>query len=255
MSYYETVYQKRLQRNGQYPNERLIKGREKNFNRFLYSSPHYVQFHYQEEGKSKRLVEGVLEPFRQNQSKVLMHLLCRVEENFNAGDIVQITYRNRSSHYMFYYWDERHDSGYNRWCLIKLNQKISWVNNDNEKYFSRAYVYSQEDNMLQNEIQSRSRFATRYLENSKLDFMILPMNKNIEIGSYLIVKVGEIERAEKVVGFDPLSTPGVYYVSMDPVPKRDLTKMPEPQEKDNIEDFFWGGELNLEEEQEIGNGG
>lgn len=44
MSYYENIYKKRLGRYGDTAGERLEKGRQRNFERFLMSSPHYVTF-------------------------------------------------------------------------------------------------------------------------------------------------------------------------------------------------------------------
>ena len=237
MSYFNEIYQKRLGRYGDSPQERLEQGRRINFNKFLNQSPHYVKFIYNKDLYNEREVEGVLEPFRQDQTKTLMHLLCRVDEVFNAGDIVTI----KNYRYMFYYWDERQDSGYNRWALIKLNHEIEWLNEDGSVHQSEAYIYSQEDNMLKNELRSRSRSATLYLENLKLDFMVMPATKELKMNSYLEITVGDLTRSERVTGFDFLSTPGIMYVSMDPTLKRDLTPVREQKSEDNPDDFFWFG--------------
>lgn len=153
MSYYEKVYLERLNRYGQNPQERLEKGRRANFERFLKGSPHYLTFIYHEGLEDEREVECVFEPYRNDQTKTLMHVLCRVGEEFEAGSIVTI----KNHRYMFYFWDEREDSGYNRWCVIRLNQSFQWLNEDGTTYTSEAYIYDQEDNMLKNELKSRSR--------------------------------------------------------------------------------------------------
>lgn len=236
MSYYG-LYKKRLNRYGVNPQERLELGRQENFNRFLLQSPHYTIFKYTDGDSEERTVECVFEPYKQDQTQTLMYVLCKVGESFNPGDIVTIN----DKRYMFYYWDERKDSGYNRWIVVKLTQPISWINEDGTKYDSEAYIYSQQDNMLKNELKSRSRSATLYLENQKLDLMLMPANKNLKIGSYLEIKVGEMERAERVTGFDFISTPGILYVSMDPTIKRDLTPAPEKTPEDDNNDYFWFG--------------
>ena len=99
--------------------------------------------------------------------------------------------------------------------------------------------------MLKNELKSRSRSATLYLENLKLDFMVMPSTPSIKVGSYLTLEVTDIKRSYRVTGFDFLSTPGVLYVSMDPTLERDLTPVREKTPEDNPSDFFWlGGKVN-----------
>lgn len=233
MSYFD-IYKKRMNRYGDNATDRLEKGRQQNFEKFLYQSPHYTKFQYKD-----KEVECVFEPSSQDETKTVMHVLCRVGEKFNPGDIVTIC----GKRYMFWYWDERQDSGYNRWNVIKLSQRIEWLNEDGSTWSNEAYIFSQQTNMLKNELKSRSRSATLYLENLKLDFMIMPSDKNLEIGSYLVIKIDDMSRAERVTGIDFLSTPGVMYVSMDPTIERDLTKTPEKTDEDEDNDFFWLGNL------------
>ena len=97
--------------------------------------------------------------------------------------------------------------------------------------------------MLKNEIKSRSRSATLYLENLKLEFMIMPVDPNLKINSYLEMNISGIDHYWNVEGIDSVSTPGVMYVSMNPVMKKDLTPMPEKQAGDDDNDFFWGGQV------------
>ena len=236
MSYYEEVYKKRLNRNGETAAERLNKGREANFEKFLRQSPHYVCFNHK--GKE---IEGVLEPSSQTQAKTVMHLLCRVSDKFAAGDIAEIA----GERFLFWYWDERRDSGYNRWTLLSLSQEIEWINEDGSIHKNEAYIFGQMNNMLKNELKSRSRSATLYLENLKLEFMIMPTDKEMKVNSYISIEVTGIKKNYRVTGFDHVSTPGIMYVSMDPTIERDFTPAPEQKEGDNPDDYFWlGGIIN-----------
>ena len=236
MSYYEEVYKARLNRNGNNSAERLNHGREANFEKFLNQSPHYVSFEFK---GSKR--EGVLEPQAQTPNKTVMHLLCRVGDEYEAGDIAEID----GERYLFWYWDERKDSGYNRWTLVKLSMPIEWVNEDGKKHSSEAYIFGQMNNMLKNELKSRSRSDTLYLENLKLEFMIMPVHTEMKINSYLHIEVKGIGKDYRVTGFDHVSTPGIMYVSMDPTIERNLDPAPTPEEGDNPDDYFWlGGVTN-----------
>jgi hypothetical protein len=42
-----------------------------------------------------------------------------------------------------------------------------------------------------------------------------------------------------VTGVDAISTPGVVYVTVDPVPVREEVAKPTPTADDKKEDFFW----------------
>lgn len=240
MSYYSEIYKRRINRFGETAGERLEKGRRMNFERFLKSSPHYTVFIYAEGTEQAREVECVFEPRRQNETKIMMDILCRVGEKFNVGDIVTIN----GKRYMFWFWDQRQDSGYNRWCVIELTTTVTWINEDGVEFSSEAYIYGQEDNMLKNELKSRSRSATLYLENLKLEFMMIPVNQNIHIGSYIELELAGISHYWRITGMDSISTPGIMYVSMDPTLQRDLTPAPEEESGDDPLDFYWLGDVD-----------
>lgn len=230
LSYYDDIYKKRLNRYGDNNTSRLEGGRRAQFENFLKSSPHYVTFLYNNE-----TIEAVLEPFRQNETKNLMHILCRADQTFEVGSIVEI----QGEYFMFYYWDHRKNSGYNRWVIAKMSHDITWTARDGFEYSSKAYMYFQQDNMLQNELKSRSRSDTIYLENLKLNFLLMPITDKINIGTYFVIETMGIEQFFRVTGYDIVSTPGVMYISMDPTYERDESPRPEQKPEDPDSDFFW----------------
>ena len=240
MSYYD-VYRARLNRHGTNHAERLNNGREANFERFLYSSPHFVSFEH-----NGYEVECVFEPSSQSEAKTVMHVLCRVTEEFKVGDICTIA----GDRYLFWYEDERKDSGYNRWTVVKISREIEWINEDGSKHKSEAYIFGQMNNMLKNELKSRSRSDTLYLENLKLEFMIMPIHKEMKINSYISIEVEGLGKHYRVTGFDHISTPGIMYVSMDPTIERDQTPAPEYTEEMDKDDYFWLGMVDDEEEED-----
>lgn len=231
---YSDIYRKRLDRHGENPQARLEQGRRKNFEKFLSVSPHRVTFLHP---TKKVEVQAVLEPKSQNETRTLMNLLCRADENFLIGSIVEIG----NNHYMVYYWQEREDSGYNKYVLVKMTHQISWTGKDDIEYSSLAYMYFQEDNMLRNELKSRSRSDSLYLENLKLNFLLMPTTVGIQVETYIEIATSGINQAFRVTGFDIVSTPGVMYVSMDPTFVKDLTPPPEKETDDLDTDFFWLG--------------
>lgn len=245
MNYYERIYKKRTNRFGKSLSERLEGARRRNFETFLKQSPHYETFLYE-----FKEIECVFEPMRQNETRTLMHILVRADQELEIGCI--ITIQNRE--YMIYYWDERRNSGYNRYTVVRLTHLINWTHKiTNEQYNSLAYLYSQQDNMLKNELKSRSRMDTLYLENLKLNFLIMPTTSKIKVGDYLTVSTLGIEQYFRVTGFDIVSTPGVMYVSLDPTAERDLTPL-EITEDFTEEEMFWlqgySGKKEIEPEGE-----
>ena len=80
----------------------------------------------------------------------------------------------------------------------------------------------------------------RTLKKKRFNYkeIIEPGDDYFEIGE------GELVEAYRVTGYDRQSTPGVEYVSIDPIYVYDHSPKPEPQPGDNLNDFYWlnGGE-------------
>ena len=139
-----------------------------------------------------------------------------------------------------------------------MTHYITWTARDGSTQESWAYMYGQEDNMLKDEIRSRSRMDTIYAENLKLSFFVMPVNGKIKKEDYIIIGSGDLQEQYIVTGYDIQSTPGVEYVSVDPIYEYDLTPAPAKQQGDSNDEFFWldGGVTEEEEEEaeETGDG-
>jgi hypothetical protein len=108
-----------------------------------------------------------------------------------------------------------------------MTHYISWYDRDKIKRESWCYMYGQEDNMLKDELRSRSRMDTLYTENLKMSFFVMPTNEFLRRDDYLEIGQGNLREAYRVTGYDIQSTPGVEYVTVDPVYLRDHTPAPE----------------------------
>jgi hypothetical protein len=93
--------------------------------------------------------------------------------------------------------------------------------------------------MLKDEIRSRSRTDAIYAENLKSSFLILPTNEFIRKDDYIEIGEGALKEAYVVTGYDINSTPGVEYVTIDPVYIRDKSPVPEQTDNDNPADLYW----------------
>lgn len=235
MSYFDTIYQKRLNRYGDNRQTRLEGARRANFEAFLSQSPHYTVFTY-----GDKEVECVFEPFKLSESKNQMHLLTRADEVLTIGDTAHIA----GDLYMFFYLDERKESGYNRYVALRLNHSITWHDKDGVPTTKNAFLYSKMSG-LGNEPDARGRVGARatYLENSTDFTLIMPSDATVKINDYLIVDSGGKTQYFRTKGFDYVSTPGVMYVTIDPTYERNLTPI-EKTTEDSPDDFFWliGGE-------------
>ena len=241
MGYYEDVYLKRLNRYGTDFQSRLQGQREENFHRQLAKSVYYVEFEYDGEAR-----EGELTPMRQNETKTMQYLLTDVHLNMPNGTILFIPDKDFVLRpWLIYYLEDIKASGYNRYIVLKMTHYLTWTSREGKKCESWAYFYGQEDNMLKDELKSRSRSKVLYTENLKLSFFIMPFNDNIRKDDYLELKRGKLTEAYVVTGYDIQSTPGVEFVSVDPQYVRDKSDPPIQNADDSDDDFYWlnrGGE-------------
>jgi len=233
--YYHNVYLKRLNRYGIDFQSRMQRQREENFKLQLKKSVYYVEFEYKDE-----IHAGELTPLRQNETKTMQYLLTDIHLDMPNGTILFIPDKDMELRpWMIYYLEDIKASGYNRYIVIKMTHYLIWKDREGREQGTWAYFYGQEDNMLKDELKSRSRNKTLYTENLKLSFFIMPRNEFLRKDDYMEVGDGPLKEAYVVTGYDIQSTPGVEFVSVDPQYVRDQTPPPEQQEEDNKDDFFW----------------
>lgn len=235
MNYYEDVYLKRLNRYGYDYQTRIQTQRERDFENKLLKSVYRVDFNYDNE-----IHPGTLERYKQDETELMAYLLTKVSLNMPNGTILKIADKDEKEQTWMVYWLENiKASGYNRYILLKMTHFITWKDRNNNIQESWCYMYGQEDNMLKDELRSRSRSGVLYTENLKMSFFVLPTNEFIRKDDYLEIGKGALKEAYRVTGYDIQSTQGVEYVTVDPVYLRDNSAPPKQQENDNSEDFYW----------------
>lgn len=235
MGYFDNVYMKRLNRYGLDFQSRLQGQREAVFEDLLLKSIYRTDFKYNGE-----TVPGLFERYKQDETETLHYLLTRVNMNIPPGTILMIPNKDGiEKPWMVYWLEEIKASGYNRYIMLKMTHYLTWSGRDKNIYNTWAYMYGQENNMLKDEIRSRSRSKTIYAENLKLSFFVLPKNEHIKKDDYFVIGEGSFKEGYRVTGFDLNSTDGVEYVSVDPIYLKDETPAPSKTEEDSNEDFFW----------------
>lgn len=240
MSYYEDVYKKRLNRYGTDHQSRMQGKREKNFEIELARSVFRVDFLFNGE-----LTYGILERYKQNETETMQYLRTKVGVDLPAGTVLSIEdYTGNVSDWLVC-WPERiTSSGYNKYIVLRLTHEIEWTSRDGEKFSLKTYFYGQEDNMLKDEIRSRSRMDAIYAENLKLSFFVCATDSRINKDDYFELLIKDINdktitQAYRVTGFDIVSTPGIEYVSVDPIYIYDKSPKPEQGAADDANDYFW----------------
>ena len=235
MGYYDEVYLKRLNRYGMDYNSRVQNQREKEFENYLLKTACRVDIEYGYE-----TIPASFERYKQDETETLAYLLTRRAVDFPSGTILLIPdHKGEKQPWMIYWLEQIQASGYNRYIMLKMTHYLEWKDRDGNKQGSFAYMYGQEDNMLKDELRSRSRSDVLYTEALKMSFFVMPTNENIKKDDYFTVGEGKLKEAYRVTGYDIQSTPGVEYVTVDPVYLRDETPAPSKTETDSDEDFFW----------------
>ena len=235
MGYYDKIYLKRLNRYGLDYQSRIKNQREKLFEKYLLKTIYRVDFILDGE-----TIEGSLEKYKQDDTQTLQYLLTKLNIIIPSGTIIEITNDNGiTNHWMVYWLEEIKASGYNRYIVLKMTHFLKWVDRAGNQQESWAYMYGQENNMLKDEIRSRSRMDTIYTENLKTSFFVLPVNEFMKKDDYLEIGEGNLKEAYRVTGYDIQSTPGVEYVTVDPVYERDKSPTPKPKPEDNLDDYYW----------------
>lgn len=235
MGYYDEIYLKRLNRYGLDYQSRIRNQREKLFENYLSKTIYRVDFKFNDKD-----IAGSLERYKQDDTQTLQYLLTKLDVIIPSGTIIEITNDNGlTNRWMIYWLEEIKASGYNRYVVLKMTHFLKWRDRSGNLQQTWAYMYGQEDNMLKDEIRSRSRMDVLYTENLKMSFFVIPTNEFMKKDDYLEIGEGALKEAYRVTGYDIQSTPGVEYVTVDPVYERDKSPIPEQQPGDNPDDFFW----------------
>ena len=233
-SYYD-IYLKRLNRYGNDYQTRTQNKRERDFENYLLKSVYRIEFEY-----DTKINPATFERYKQDETETLHYLLTRVDVNIPNGTVLMLPNKDDElKPWMVYYLEAIKASGYNRYVVLKMTHFLNWKDREGNSRSSWAYMYGQEDNMLKDELQSRSRSDARYTENLKGSFFVLPTNEYLRKDDYLEVGEGALKEGYRVTGYDINSTSGVEYVTVDPIYLYDNSPAPEKQDGDNEEDYFW----------------
>lgn len=233
---YFDVYLKRLNRYGNDYQRRVQTKREAEFETYLLRSVYRVDFEYDGE-----MQPATFEKYKQDETQTLHYLLTRTSISMPSGTILMVPDKDDVlMPWMVFYLESMRASGYNRYIMLKMTHFLTWKDENNEEHSSWAYLFGQQNGLLRDDLQA-ARSDVRYTENLKTSFFIMPRNEFLKKDTYLEVGEDPFKEAFQVTGYDIQSTPGVEYVTIDPVYLHDTSPTPERAPEDSDEDFFWLG--------------
>lgn len=231
--YYKSAYQKRLNRYGLDYQSRIQKQRERDFDNYLYKTIYRVDFEFEND-----LIPASLERYKQDYSETQAYLLTRVDVKLPNGTIIFIQSKDDTiTPWMVWWLEQIESSGYNRYVVLKMTHYLKWTH-DNKVIEQWAYFSGPGSSTISDTIKSSSGKPI-YSENNNLHMFITTQNETIDRDLYFEVTQGNVTQGYRVVEFDINSTPGVNYVSVDPVPLKD--QAPAPEIKEENEETFWLG--------------
>ena len=230
--YYNDVYLKRLNRYGYDYQSRVQAQRERDFEGKLLKSVYRVDFKYAGETHP-----ATLERFKQDETELTQYLLTRVSLNLPNGTILMIPDKDFVLQPWLVYWLESiKASGYNRYIVLKMTHFITWRDRKNNLQTSWCYLHGSGDSALKETLKT---VGAMYAEDDNSRFVIMPLNENIRKEDYIEIGEGKLKEAYRVTGYDIHTTPGVEYVTLNPMYIKDLTEAPAPTPQDKDEDFYW----------------
>ena len=232
--YYKTTYRRRLNRYGLDYQSRIQSSREREFDNYLYKTIYRVDFEFNGEWHP-----ASLERYKQDYSEIQCYLLTKTEVEIPAGTVLHVESRDgRKTPYLVWWLEHIESSGYNKYVVIKMTHFLEWETNG-EKFSQWAYLNGPATTAITDNVKTN----VSYRENNNNHTFITTFNKIIARDIYFEVEYEGVRQGYVVKEFDIKSTPGVEYVTVDPVPLRDNSIAPTQTSTDKSEDYFWlGGE-------------
>lgn len=228
-NYFEDVYLKRMNLDGNTIQERVKTRKEKEFNQLFLQKTKYQGVIIQKNEEEKNIICSI-QPAKWGQDKITSNVMVpTITERFKTGDILRIFQKNKETEYnktwLIYFVSDDITHGYQSYEVIELD---SFINHTNEygdtlhiipvKFVNETSVFVQDKFSSYGAVSYREPLAHRKFITRDYDFLKKTMYFNYK------------ERGWEIVGKDNLSIDGVAYVSVAEY----LVSEPEPKTSEDI---------------------
>lgn len=232
-NYYETTYQRRLNRYGLNFQSRVQNQREHNFNQYLYKTIYRVDFEFDGE-----YIPASLEPSKQDYSETQAYLLTKTDVKIPNGSILIIQSSDGSETPWMVWWLEYAEAkGYNTYIVLKMTHHLTWTH-EGERLSQWFYFRGPGAKSIIDSVVSSDNKPI-YSENDNLHTFITKANKAIKKDTYFEINQDGVVQGYIVKEFDINSTPGVIYITADPVATKPKEEVIIAKPEDSKEDFYW----------------
>lgn len=228
-NYYNEVYRRRLNRYGLDYQSRIQGQRERDFDAYLYKSIYRVDFQFGGDWHP-----ASLERYKQDYSETQCYLLTKNDLELPSGTVLFIESRDgKQTPYLVWWLEHIEAKGYNKYVVLRMTHFLTWE--DNGSFAQWAYFVGPGHSSITDDVESN----IPYRENNNEYTFITSFNKSIKKDTYFEIEHKGVKQAYLVKNFDINTTSGVEYVTVDPVPLRNMTPAPEQSTGENSEDYFW----------------
>lgn len=228
MSYYKDVYLKRMNKDGNTMQERILTRKELEFDKLFMKRTEYQCAICDVNGVDKKDLIASIQPSNWNQSKDLSNLLTSTKmEDFHTGDILRIFQKIKDREQLRYWLildvDDNITRGYKRYTVIYLDREVIFTNEygDTELVQPVKIIDASSKSVSDN-----FQFNDYYREPSDNRIFITRDNDYFQKDVYFKFK----DKAYKITGINRDAIEGVAYVSI----KQTLENFPEPRESEDI---------------------
>lgn len=232
-NYYETTYQRRLNRYGLNFQSRIQNQRERDFDQYLYKTIYRVDFEFDGE-----YVPASLEHSKQDYSETQASLLTKRDVKIPNGTVLMLESQDGTVTPWMVWWLEQVEAkGYNTYTVLKMTHYLTWTCDGEEYSQWVSFRGPGSKSIIDSVVSSTGRPV--YSENDNLYTFITKANKAIKKDTYFEINQDGIVQGYVVKEFDINSTPGVIYVTADPVITKTEEKPIVAEPEDSKEDFYW----------------
>lgn len=230
-NYFEDVYLKRMNLDGNNIQERVRTRKEKEFNQIFLQKTKYRATIYGYNEDEETEIPCSIQPAKWKQDQITSNILVPVNApiKFNTGDVLKTFQKNKEVEYdknwLIYLVNDDITHGYQRYEVVELDSTFNHVDEYGNtlhsipvKFVNENYVFVQDKFMSYGSVSYREPLAHRKFISRDYDFL----SKT----TYFEYK----GRGWEIVGKDNLSIHGVAYVSIEEF----LKKEPEPQTSKDI---------------------
>lgn len=230
MSYFEEVYLKRINRDGETQQERVKTRKEKEFNRlFLKKTEYQANIYRINENKSNIICS--LQPNKWNEDKLISNVLVPTScESFQTGDILSIFQKIKEVEYdklwLILYCEENITKGYLNYKAICLDNSINITNEYGDTIYKIPVKMINESATFVKDLFINSKANGAYREPERDIKFITKSFDFLKKGTYFEYK----NKGFEISGIDDISIDGVAYVSI----QEKLLSPPEPKSSGQI---------------------